>query len=155
MKTIHPLNRAQLIDDSMNLARASYLDYEIAFQILESIKYETEYPALIAAVNNLKDIGNLFRPNPTQFKIYQNYVIGLLKPLYNKLGFHTRPGDNHVKKILRTLIVETMCLELHYEPCVTSAINNFDIDSNKIDVDERFVTSAVIIRELINENKRS
>lgn len=46
---IHVLNRAQLVDDSLNLALSGYLDYDIAFGILSYLVRETEYTPWISA----------------------------------------------------------------------------------------------------------
>jgi len=40
---IHPLNKAQLLDDSLNLARAGVLNYSIALDITTYLERETEY----------------------------------------------------------------------------------------------------------------
>lgn len=40
---IHLLSRAQLIDDSLNLARAGKISYRIPFEILEHLAKETDY----------------------------------------------------------------------------------------------------------------
>jgi aminopeptidase N len=41
---IHTLNRAQLVDDSLNLARGGQLQYKIAFDILQYLEMESDYP---------------------------------------------------------------------------------------------------------------
>lgn len=40
---IHVLNRAQLIDDSLNLAQADRIDYRVAFGILRYLSQETDH----------------------------------------------------------------------------------------------------------------
>jgi aminopeptidase N len=40
---IHLLNRAQLVDDSLNLARAGKIDYDVPFAILEYLSKENDY----------------------------------------------------------------------------------------------------------------
>lgn len=40
---IHRLNRAQLIDDAMNLARADKLNYSIALEVVDYLVKETDY----------------------------------------------------------------------------------------------------------------
>ena len=40
---IHTVNRAQLLDDSLNLARASLLPYDVAFNVTQYIKDDDEY----------------------------------------------------------------------------------------------------------------
>jgi len=40
---IHIINRAQLMDDALNLARAGLLPYDVAFNVTNYLKDETEY----------------------------------------------------------------------------------------------------------------
>lgn len=40
---IGTINRAQLVDDSLNLARAGRLDYATALDVISYLKAETEY----------------------------------------------------------------------------------------------------------------
>lgn len=47
---ISPINRAQLIDDALNLARTGYLGYDIALNITLYLSSETDYIPWYAAV---------------------------------------------------------------------------------------------------------
>lgn len=40
---IHVINRAQLVDDSLNLARAGRLSYEMALDLTSYLSFETDY----------------------------------------------------------------------------------------------------------------
>lgn len=40
---IHVINRAQLVDDSLNLARGERLSYEKAFDLISYLSSETDY----------------------------------------------------------------------------------------------------------------
>ena len=42
-KNINRLNRAQLIDDVMNLARSSHVSYEVALDLLLYLRQENDY----------------------------------------------------------------------------------------------------------------
>ena len=42
-EVIHVINRAQLIDDSLNLARAEIISYDVAFGILEYLRQEIDF----------------------------------------------------------------------------------------------------------------
>lgn len=42
-EVIHAVNRAQLIDDALNLARADIIPYETAFRLLEYLQQELDY----------------------------------------------------------------------------------------------------------------
>lgn len=57
---IHVLNRAQLIDDSLNFAAGGYLDYEVAFGILEYLSRETEYTAWYPADRFISSLYSIF-----------------------------------------------------------------------------------------------
>lgn len=52
-ESIHVLNRAQLIDDSMEFARTDRLDYETAMNILTYLRHETDYVPWQAASSYL------------------------------------------------------------------------------------------------------
>jgi aminopeptidase N len=53
---IAPANRAQLIDDALNLARGSYLNYDIALDVTKYLSHETEYVPWKAAINAINFI---------------------------------------------------------------------------------------------------
>lgn len=58
-KNISTINRAQLIDDALNLARAGKLDYSIALDVTSYLAHETEYlpwKAAFTAIYYLNDM---------------------------------------------------------------------------------------------------
>lgn len=59
-KEIAPSNRAQLIDDSMNLARGGYLNYEIALNISRYLKHEDEHVPWKSAITAFNFIDSMF-----------------------------------------------------------------------------------------------
>lgn len=58
-KDISTINRAQLIDDALNLARAGKLDYNIAFDVTSYLAHETEYLPWKAAFNALNYLDDM------------------------------------------------------------------------------------------------
>jgi ERAP1-like C-terminal domain len=50
---------AQLIDDSLNLAREGFLSYTIVFDMLMDLKLETQFLPWSAAMRNLLQLHNL------------------------------------------------------------------------------------------------
>ncbi|MPC09521.1 Aminopeptidase N [Portunus trituberculatus] len=57
---IHVNNRAQLIDDALNLARAGQLSYSLPMDLIAYLKNETSYTPWATALNNLAYIDKLF-----------------------------------------------------------------------------------------------
>lgn len=54
------MNRAALIDDLMNLARAGYVDYDLVFSATEYLQYEDDYLPLRAFFNGFTYLHNKF-----------------------------------------------------------------------------------------------
>lgn len=52
-------NRAQLIDDALNLARAGYLDYTIALNVTRYLEHETDYVPWTASIHALNFIDSM------------------------------------------------------------------------------------------------
>lgn len=50
---IPPLNRAQLLDDALNLARAGKLSYSLALTLTTYLEHENDYIPWAAALNAL------------------------------------------------------------------------------------------------------
>jgi hypothetical protein len=50
---IHPLNKAQLLDDSLNLARAGVLNYSIALELTKYLVNETDFIPWLSYFNAL------------------------------------------------------------------------------------------------------
>lgn len=59
-KNIGTLNRAQLLDDVLNLARAGKLDYELALNLTSYLVHEKDYVPWQAAFVALAYIDNMF-----------------------------------------------------------------------------------------------
>lgn len=59
-KKIGPTNRAQLIDDSMNLARGGYLPYEVALNLTTYLQLEDDYVPWKAAISTFMFIDGMF-----------------------------------------------------------------------------------------------
>lgn len=61
LRQIHEINRAAIIDDVMNLARADYIDYKTAISTTMYLKREIDYLPWRAFYNNLPYLNNRFR----------------------------------------------------------------------------------------------
>jgi len=61
-KKIHLANRIQLIDDSLNLAYAGYIDIEIPFEILLYMRQETDYFAWDVTMDYINKLFAVYGP---------------------------------------------------------------------------------------------
>lgn len=62
-------NRAQLIDDAMNLARADILDYTTALDVTKYLSHETDYVPWKTAISNLLYIDSMLIRSPDYDKM--------------------------------------------------------------------------------------
>ena len=58
---IHVINRAQIIDDALNLARVGLLNYELALGVTSYLNSETEYIPWAAALTGLRYIEEMLK----------------------------------------------------------------------------------------------
>lgn len=69
---ISAVNRAQLLDDALNLARADLLDYSTALEITRYLAHEREYVPWKAAINGMTMIGDMLAKTGA-FEYYKVY----------------------------------------------------------------------------------
>ncbi|GLV42080.1 Suppressor of ER stress-induced death [Carabus blaptoides fortunei] len=100
--------RAQLIDDSMNLARAGLLDYEIPFSIVIEAFRDPTYISLTAALRNLRYIDNMLATTPIYGK-FKLFMSQLTRRIYETLGFTEKPNDDYGKKMSRSDVLKWSC----------------------------------------------
>nr|XP_012230590.1 PREDICTED: thyrotropin-releasing hormone-degrading ectoenzyme-like [Linepithema humile] len=109
LETIHVINRAALVDDAFNLARAGYVDYSIPFDIATYLIREIEYEPWVAAINNFNFLNHILADSPRIQQLFQDYVNRILKPIYNLLSFIENPADSSTTKLHRELILSAAC----------------------------------------------
>ncbi|XP_052859646.1 aminopeptidase N [Anopheles cruzii] len=82
---IGPINRAQLIDDAMDLAWAGQQQYGIAFAMMNYLRQEHEYLPWKSALTNLNGINRLLKRTPI-YGIFKSYIQYILEPSYERLN---------------------------------------------------------------------
>lgn len=113
---IHVVNRAQLIDDSLNFAFDGYSSYEIAFDVLSYLSRETDYVPWKAAANNLDKLDTLLKGQPLQAN-FRRLIHHLLRKMYIFYGLENKSGENSMDKFGRELAVEWTC-RMGDKPCL-------------------------------------
>ena len=83
---INRLNRAQILDDSLSLARAGLLQYPVALATTEYLTKEVDYIPWKAALNQLSYL-DLMLGRTQDYAEFKTFMIHQLISLYNHLGF--------------------------------------------------------------------
>ncbi|XP_077524917.1 aminopeptidase N-like isoform X2 [Amblyomma americanum] len=120
---IHVINRAQLLDDVLDLARAGVVDYGLALDATQYLSKEESYIAWNPTASNLGFISRMLETTEVYGK-WKKYLLSLVKPNYDRLTWHEEEGESILTTFLRTDMYATACT-LGYENCVSEALNYF------------------------------
>ncbi|CAO1423722.1 unnamed protein product [Diamesa serratosioi] len=124
-KDINTINRAQLIDDAMDLAWTGKQDYGIALALISYMKQEDEYIPWKSALENLKSIENLLLRTPV-FGAFKSYIQHIVEPIYKRVGGIGEVEDSNRMDIveLKTLICSWAC-RYDVGDCVEKSVKLF------------------------------
>ncbi|CAL4116388.1 unnamed protein product, partial [Meganyctiphanes norvegica] len=109
---IHAANRAQIIDDSFDLASAGLLPISTALSVYSYLLKETDFVPWEAAMANMNVLKNMFIDQPT-FGALRSYLLSLLIPLYNSIGFEDDHNDHVILQQKRHSAVRWACYLKH------------------------------------------
>ncbi|XP_026808314.1 aminopeptidase N-like [Rhopalosiphum maidis] len=138
-KTIHTLNRVQLIDDSFSFSQNGDLDYGITFQLLKYLKHEKEYTPWMAALDGFGPINKLMKRTPNQ-GVFQNYMQRMLSPVYSRFRNMTTKLNDFEEIRFKNLIIAEAC-RYRINDCTEQAINLFSKWMNTTDPDKNNILS--------------
>ncbi|XP_047113128.1 aminopeptidase N-like isoform X1 [Schistocerca piceifrons] len=107
-EAIPPANRGQLLDDSASLSGAAYvLSAEAALRLHSYLSRERDYIPWRVASGTLLNMERLVGWDaPEQ---YNEFALSVLEHMTDELGYREVPGEDHVTRILRAIIVNLAC----------------------------------------------
>ncbi|GAB0097801.1 Aminopeptidase [Sergentomyia squamirostris] len=105
---IHLLNRAQLIDDSHDLAYFNVLDLDVAFRIGYYLRNETDYIPFASWSSGFTRFWDRLIVSDHSSKI-QDYVKQIIEKFYEEYGVIAAPGDVYFTILARTLAIQWAC----------------------------------------------
>lgn len=123
-ESIHVLNRAALVDDLLNLARADLLNYQTALDGLRYLTRERNYLPFKAAFSALTYLDQRLSGENEYYKQFKKFVLILIKNVYEDVGYVDRPSDDRLTVLLRNELNKWACNYGH-ETCVQNFIAMF------------------------------
>lgn len=123
---IHVLNRAQIVDDLFNLARAGIVEYGTALDIILYIKSEKSYIPWLSAFTCLTVL-SLRVSGERNEELFKWFVLDLTDEIYNHLTFDELTSDVRTDRYNRAT-VQTWACKYGHEGCIersTELFNNF------------------------------
>ncbi|CAB3239507.1 unnamed protein product [Arctia plantaginis] len=149
---IHTINRAQMIDDAMNLALTGRLDYVTALNVTSYLAHERSYVPWKAGLSALGYIDTMLSKGANYLE-YGNYVLRLLSEAVKEVGWKVNPNESVITSQYRVDLLASAC---HFEhpDCLENAVRMFtnwvlapNPDAyNEIHVDVRTIVYCVGVR---------
>ncbi|KAK4880997.1 hypothetical protein RN001_004316 [Aquatica leii] len=121
--TFSTTNRAQMIDDSLNLAAAGYLDYEIALNLTTYLVHEKDCIPWMSAFESLDYVQEMMVKS-ADFDKYKFYMTSLIKNIYAHVGFEDSPNNTQLTIYNRMEVLWRACY-LGNIDCIKNAVAYF------------------------------
>ncbi|KAI4492593.1 hypothetical protein M0804_002384 [Polistes exclamans] len=149
LNTIHPLNRAQLVDDAFNLAHAGLLNYSVTLNLVKYLEKETDYIVWKAALNGLSTMNKQLGLTEL-YKEFLSYLNPIVHQLYNITSIHENENDDYLTKLLRVDAIKWACA-FGLSECQSQAVEqvhlSFDPNNNvTLSPDLKKVTLCAAVR---------
>ncbi|XP_046631005.1 aminopeptidase N-like [Daphnia pulicaria] len=116
-------NRAQLLDDSFNLALTELIPYTDALDLTLYLKYEREYVPWHAVLSELNYV-DIMLYNFAEFSNWKTHMTSLVEPYYNFIGFQETQSDPHLTKYCRIDAMNWAC-RLGVADCVQNSLSTY------------------------------
>ncbi|XP_055587386.1 aminopeptidase N-like [Uranotaenia lowii] len=120
MSVIRNTNRAQLIDDSFNLARTGRIGYNTPMRLLAYLSTERDLVPWRAASSNLKTLRRLF-VGSDQYDLFKRYLFEVINPAFLALGLVTGTSDDRFIRETRQTVASWACL-MESRECISKSI---------------------------------
>ena len=141
------INRAQIVNDAMNLARAGVISYQKAFNIISFLEKDTDYYPWYSAFSAFTYLRRRIDQQSRLGQLFNKHIQNMMLSLYNSVTF----GSNrlkHVQNLKKSLILGWAC-KLGKSDCVSQAqqlFNNMKKDNTTIDPNLRGVVYCTALR---------
>uniref|UniRef100_A0A7G3AVS3 Aminopeptidase n=1 Tax=Lutzomyia longipalpis TaxID=7200 RepID=A0A7G3AVS3_LUTLO len=119
LEEIHILNRAQLIDDSANLAKAGQTRYDSFFGIISYLKEETDYIPWTAATTNILNLEIMIR-GIEEYPRFHHFINGLTTKVYETIRLTNYTRADHIAT-LHTQVTSNLACYFGNEQCKEDA----------------------------------
>lgn len=124
-KTIHTINRAQLIDDAMALAWTGEQDYGVALAMINYLSQEDEYIPWKSALDSLRSVNRVLIRSPL-YGVFKAYIQHVLEPIYQKVGGVSEPeASSRLDTVKRQAMICGWSCRFGVGDCVEKSVEYF------------------------------
>ena len=122
-ESIHVINRAQIINDVLNLARAGYVNYTLALDATAYVINDHHHLPWKALFTGFSYLNMRFKDQEIHH-LFAKHVLTLLQGIYENLGFYDGGEENQLNQLNRALILSWACYYQHQD-CVKQSKHLF------------------------------
>lgn len=123
-QVIHVINRGQIINDALNLARSGHLPYPLALNMTLYLLQEKDFLPWKGALLAFRYM-DLMLAKSDAYGTWKEFVLLLMTPIYESLGWSpASPQENMLTRLLRTQILKWTCA-YGGDDCIETAIRTF------------------------------
>ncbi|XP_047984433.1 membrane alanyl aminopeptidase-like [Leguminivora glycinivorella] len=122
---IHERNRAQIVNDVFQLARAGVLRYERALNILSFLEFEDQYAPWLAAITGFNWVVRRLAHDEENLAKLREQILGLSVAVTARLGWAEIDNEDYMDGLLRMDLGTFLCNNGH-PGCSAAAVTNFN-----------------------------
>ncbi|XP_050667553.1 membrane alanyl aminopeptidase-like [Leptidea sinapis] len=120
----HEYNRAHIVDDLFNFARAGIMPYNSTFNILSFLENEDQYAPWIAAITGFNFVRRRLAHDSENLEKLQNRIIASSRAVASRLGYSEKEGEPFMDGLLRMYLMTFLC-DVGDPQCLAAANTNF------------------------------
>jgi aminopeptidase N len=102
------LNRAQLLDDSFNIARTGDIKFDIALGLLEYLPKELDYAPWVPADRAFTML-NQRMASLHDYSNFLTFVLNVVSPLFDRLGVTNIENEPYFDRLARNVAIKWAC----------------------------------------------
>uniref|UniRef100_U5EU86 Aminopeptidase n=1 Tax=Corethrella appendiculata TaxID=1370023 RepID=U5EU86_9DIPT len=125
-RNIDVMNRAQLIDDAMDLAWTQNQEYGIALSMINYLRQEDEYIPWKSALSNLNIVSRLLKRTQL-YGVFKSYMQHILDPIYQTVG-GMNPDEvksERLDAVKRKVLIASWACRYDVSDCVEKSLRYF------------------------------
>ncbi|XP_055315275.1 aminopeptidase N-like [Sitodiplosis mosellana] len=146
VEKIHPLSRAQILDDLNEFVLSGRLPSYVYFHLVRYLRRETEYAPWAAAMKSLFKMRRILVEGSVAYKKYIEFVANIVKPFYE-----SNKGDKIADEPLLNSRTREMAIRLACEFGIESCLKEAEQMLEQSFVSENFTFASLNTRASIYE----
>lgn len=149
---ISSINRAQLVNDALNLVKVNQLNFTIFLDLISYFVNETDYAPWKSFSNAIHYIDNVL-VKFENYEKFKTFVLRLLDNAYEKFGFEDESDDPYFVTITRNTVLTLAC-KFDHNDCIKNVKNELanwviknNLNKNTILPNLKSVVYCTIVRK--------